>query len=60
MYRFRVPPTRGLNETALEVFLGDDFDSILTSVDRPPEGSVAPKACDLLPAKEGSAGTIHL
>ncbi len=55
-FRFRMPPSP--NNPRLRMilrgFLGADFNTALTSLD--PPTSVPPKACDLLPAIEGSAG----
>lgn len=51
-----MPPSRNLDEKKLEAFLGDDYNRVLTSIDKPPAGAVPPQACDLLPALEGSAG----
>ena len=57
--RFRQPSLQGFNadvEAKLLAFLGDDYNPTLTSVTRPPAGRDAPRACEMLPAFEGSAG----
>ena len=54
--RFNMPPNKyrvQLNDRLLE-FLGNDFNPLLTSVD--PPTSLPAKACEILPAIEGSAG----
>ena len=55
--RFRQPSLLGFNadvEAKLLAFLGDDYNPELTSVTRPVRE--APRACEMLPAFEGSAG----
>ena len=51
-----MPSLKGLDEDKLLGFLGSDFDPRLTSVKKPSDGRDPPKACELLPAFEGSAG----
>lgn len=51
-----MPSLKGLNRPALMAFLGDDFNSVLTRDEAPIEGVDVPRACDILPAIEGSAG----
>lgn len=60
---FRQPSLLGLNaevQQRLLNFLGNDYNRELTAVSRPEHD--APRACDLLPAFEGSAGQrkVHI
>ena len=55
--RFRQPSLQGFNadvEAKLLAFLGNDYNPTLTSVTLP--AREPPRACEMLPAFEGSAG----